>query len=227
MNDHIMACQGLTKQFVDGDTTTSVLHGIDFEIAANETVAIVGASGAGKSTLLHLLGGLEQPSQGEVFWNNQDINTLSEKTRCQLRNQHLGFVYQFHHLLPEFNAWENVAMPLLIAKHDAKNAEDAAKSLLSKVGLSHRLNHKVTTLSGGERQRVAIARSIANNPKCLLADEPTGNLDQVTANKVFDLLFSLQADLGISFIIVTHDHALAQRADKRYHLVDGVMAVDA
>lgn len=219
----VITCQNLYKTYSDGLLHVEVLRGINLSIAPTERLAIVGASGSGKSTLLHLLGGLDKPSQGDVQLSGIDINRLSEKKKGLLRNQKLGFVYQFHHLLPEFNALENVAMPLLVRGDSPKYASDKAAQLLDKVGLSQRINHRIGELSGGERQRVAIARALVTDPDCVLADEPTGNLDQQTANKVIDLMLQLNAELKTSLVIVTHDTHLASRMDRTITLQDGIL----
>jgi lipoprotein-releasing system ATP-binding protein len=210
----VIACDNLSKKFAEGKSEVRVLENINIQISRGELVAIVGASGVGKSTLLHLLGGLDQPSAGKVLIGGVDIHNLSENSRCRLRNRYLGFVYQFHHLLPEFHAVENVAMPLLIRGDDVKDAEETAKALLSKVGLSHRFLHRVGELSGGERQRVAIARALVTKPACVLADEPTGNLDSQTAETVLELMLSLNKEFNTSFIIVTHDMNIASRMNR-------------
>lgn len=217
----ILSCHNLHKSFHDGTKELEILRGINFSILPNQSVAILGVSGAGKSTLLHLLGGLDVPSQGEVFWGDKNIQQLSETERCKLRNQQLGFVYQFHHLLPEFNALENVALPLMIGNTSASQALKLAAEMLDMVGLSARITHKIGELSGGERQRVAIARAMVTRPKCILADEPTGNLDKQTAEKILHLMVELQHELGISFIVATHDLALASAMQQQYTLVNG------
>jgi lipoprotein-releasing system ATP-binding protein len=221
MNDMVLSTTGLSKSYHDGKLMVDVLMGVDFQLKRGEQVAIVGASGSGKSTLLHLLGGLDKPTQGDVLVAGQVINKLSEKKRCELRNTALGFVYQLHHLLPEFTVLENVCMPLLLRKINVADAEMQAKDVLEKVGLSHRLEHKVGELSGGERQRTAIARALVAKPLCVLADEPTGNLDHKTAEHVYETMLQLNRELGTSFVIVTHDLTLAARMDKIYELVEG------
>lgn len=226
MSDIILQCQNLSKQFKEAKKTVAVLHDIDFSLRAGQGVAIVGASGSGKSTLLHLLGGLDKPSTGEVLWGDTRLSQLSEDKRSRLRNRYLGFVYQFHHLLAEFSALENVMMPLLLREMSPKRASEKAKHLLDEVGLTHRLTHKLSELSGGERQRVAIARALVGDPRCVLADEPTGNLDQKTSEKVMDLLLSLQAKLKLAFIIVTHNEKLAQALQSCYALENGHLLRD-
>ena len=211
----------LYKSYYDGLTELPVLKGVDLKVKKAEIVAIVGASGVGKSTLLHLLGGLDRPTEGTIFYEGEDIFALNDQALDRFRNEEIGFVFQFHHLLPEFTALENVAMPGLIARQKPHVAQDRAKTLLDYVGLGERLEHRPSELSGGERQRVAIARALVNQPKVVLADEPTGNLDQKTSEAVHDLLWTLNDQFNQTFIIVTHNQPLAQRADRLIQLVDG------
>ncbi|MAK29499.1 ABC transporter ATP-binding protein [Acinetobacter sp.] len=223
MSKIVLEAKDVYKHFTDGKSTVEVIKGLSLKIAAGEFVSIVGASGSGKSTLLHILGGLDQPTQGQVFLNEQRFDNLGEAERGCKRNQYLGFVYQFHHLLPEFSALENVAMPLMLrADTNYKEVKQQAEHLLDRVGLSHRLTHKPGELSGGERQRVALARALVARPAVMLADEPTGNLDRKTAFGIFELLSDLKQEFNMAMLIVTHDEQLAQSADSILHMQDGL-----
>src|SRR5699024_9314282 len=211
MNKALLTCDNLCKTYQDGDHTTEVLKNVSFSLQPGELTAIVGSSGSGKSTLLHLLGGLDEPSSGEILFMGQSLTSMSLKQKAKLRNQSLGFIYQFHHLLPDFTALENIAMPLLISCISASEATEQANQILNELGLSHRASHRPAALSGGERQRVAIGRALINKPALVMADEPTGNLDQKTAASILELLVSLNQSHHITFLVVTHDLTLAQR----------------
>jgi len=217
----VLQARDLNMTYQEGSLKTEVIHHLNFDLLQNQRVAITGVSGSGKSTLLHLLAGLETPTSGEVLLMGQDFNQLSDAQKGQLRNQYMGFVYQFHYLLPELTALENTMLPLRVARRPAQEAEQKAKVLLERVGLGHRLRHKPSELSGGERQRVAIARALITEPACVLADEPTGNLDEASAQQVFQLMKELNEELNTALLLVTHDLALAQEMDVQYHLVAG------
>ncbi|MBA2657131.1 MAG: lipoprotein-releasing ABC transporter ATP-binding protein LolD [Tatlockia sp.] len=223
MSEPIFNCKNISKTYHDGTETVDVLKDINLTINPGERIAIVGPSGSGKSTLLHILGGLDVPTKGVLLMQGIGWASLSEKQRCQLRNKELGFVYQFHHLLPEFTALENVSMPLLLANKPVAESQSQAEKILEKVGLAHRLTHKPSQLSGGERQRVAIARALVHQPRCLLADEPTGNLDNATAVKVFELMLDLNEHLNTALVIVTHDQQLAAKMDRVLTIHDGYL----
>ncbi|MFK3618817.1 lipoprotein-releasing ABC transporter ATP-binding protein LolD [Pasteurella multocida] len=223
MKSHLLHCQHITKYYQEGSQQTQVLKDVSFSMQAGELVAIVGSSGSGKSTLLHVLGGLDQPTSGEVFIQNQSLQKINANQLAQLRNQYLGFVYQFHHLMADFSALENVMMPMLIGKQNKSEAQARAENMLKAVGLSHRISHRPSALSGGERQRVAIARSLVNHPALVLADEPTGNLDRKTTESIFDLIKQLNQEQNIAFLLVTHDLALAEKLSRRLVMQDGVL----
>jgi lipoprotein-releasing system ATP-binding protein len=228
MNDSVLLqCTGLGKVYQEGQVQTTVLQNVSFNLKFGELTSIIGSSGSGKSTLLHLLGGLDLPSVGEVKFKGMSLNGMSSQARANLRNRELGFIYQFHHLLPDFSAIENVAMPLLIGQQSVAQAKAQANKLLSAVGLSHRANHRPSELSGGERQRVAIARALVNNPALVLADEPTGNLDRQNAEAIYSLLIELNQQHGTAFLVVTHDLALASQFDRQLHMHDGQLSLSS
>ena len=224
MSELVIEAIGVRKTYHQGHLSVDVLNGIDFQVGKGQSHAIIGASGTGKSTLMHLLGGLDICTEGEIRVADTPINNLSEARLGRLRNQHLGFIYQFHHLLPEFTATENIAMPLLIRREAKEPALSAARNWLQRVGLEHRADHKPGELSGGERQRVALARALANQPDCLLADEPTGNLDQLTASKMLELMLDLNRDLGTAIVVVTHDLHIADQMDYCWALENGLLS---
>ena len=224
MSEIILDCRAVEKSYADGTLNVQVLSGLNFQVASGQSVGIVGSSGSGKSTLLHILGGLDMPSAGKVVLMGNDLSSLSQKKLGDLRNQYLGFVYQFHHLLLEFSALENVMMPLLISKKSKAQAEAEAAAMLEKVGLKQRMLHRPSELSGGERQRAAIARALVTRPKCLLADEPTGNLDRKNAQNILDMMHDLKSELGSALVVVTHDDELAARFDRVLTMSDGHLA---
>lgn len=221
MNKYVLECHGLARSYNDGTSRIDVLEEMNLSVVPGEMVAIVGTSGSGKSTFLHLLGGLDKPTSGTVLLNGQDLHQMSETDKCKLRNLHLGFVYQFHHLLPEFTALENTAMPLLIRGDEPDVIRARAASLLEQVGLGNRMQHRLGQLSGGERQRVAIARALVSNPLCVLADEPTGNLDPKNAERVLELFFNLQKTHNTSVVMVTHDPSIARQAQRVMRIEHG------
>lgn len=223
MNTALLSCQNITKFYQEGTQQTEVLKQVSFSMQPSELVAIVGSSGSGKSTLLHTLGGLDQPSSGEVFIKGQSLQQMTPNALAKLRNQYLGFVYQFHHLMADFTALENVMMPMLIGQQNKTEAQDRAEQILSAVGLQHRISHRPSALSGGERQRVAIARALLNNPALVLADEPTGNLDHKTTESIFELIQQLNQEKQIAFLLVTHDLNLAEKLNRRLIMQDGVL----
>ncbi len=227
MNNPLLVCQGVRKTYTEAALDTEVLKGVDLSINAGELVAIIGSSGSGKSTLLHILGALDEPSAGEVIFNTTNLTSLSANKQAKLRNKHIGFVYQFHHLLADFSAVENVAMPLLIGGVSKSQSRERAVELLTKVGLSHRLEHRPSELSGGERQRVAIARALVNKPDLVLADEPTGNLDHQTALDIYELMRELNRESGTAFLVVTHDTELAEKLDKQLQMKDGELMTES
>ncbi|ADT87521.1 MULTISPECIES: lipoprotein-releasing ABC transporter ATP-binding protein LolD [Vibrio] len=221
--NNLLRCHHVCKTYQEGDLQTQVLKGVSFELQQGELASIIGTSGSGKSTLLHILGALDDASEGHVEFLGQQLSSLSSNKQAKIRNQHLGFVYQFHHLLADFSALENVAMPLLIGGQKVAQAKQEAAALLARVGLSHRLEHRPAELSGGERQRVAIARALVNKPDLVLADEPTGNLDHNTALSIYDLMRELNRESGTAFLVVTHDGELAAKMDRQLHMQDGLL----
>jgi lipoprotein ABC transporter, ATP-binding protein len=223
MNTALLSCQNVSKFYQEGTQQTEVLKQVSFSMQPGELVAIVGSSGSGKSTLLHTLGGLDQPSSGEVFIKGQSLQQMTPNALAKLRNQYLGFVYQFHHLMADFTALENVMMPMLIGQQNKTETQDRAEQILSAVGLQHRISHRPSALSGGERQRVAIARALVNNPALVLADEPTGNLDHKTTESIFELIQQLNQEKQIAFLLVTHDLNLAEKLNRRLIMQDGVL----
>lgn len=225
-NPILLQCNDLCKRYQEGSVQTDVLRNVSFSVAPGEMMAIVGSSGSGKSTLMHLLGGLDTPTSGDVVFNGKSLNGMSSSAKAELRNRELGFIYQFHHLLPDFTAMENVAMPLLIGKVGKAEAEAKAMEMLTAVGLDKRARHRPSELSGGERQRVAIARALVNNPRLVLADEPTGNLDARNADAIFDLLGELNVRQGTAFLVVTHDLHLAKRLNRQMEMRDGQLSGD-
>ncbi|MHA8114312.1 lipoprotein-releasing ABC transporter ATP-binding protein LolD [Kosakonia cowanii] len=226
MNKILLQCDNLCKRYQEGSVQTDVLHNVSFSMAEGELMAIVGSSGSGKSTLLHLLGGLDTPTSGDVIFGDRPMSKLSSTAKAELRNHELGFIYQFHHLLPDFTALENVAMPLLIGKKKPAEIDTRAREMLRAVGLEHRASHRPSELSGGERQRVAIARALVNNPRLVLADEPTGNLDARNADSIFELLGELNRTQGTAFLVVTHDLQLAKRMNRQLEMRDGHLKTD-
>lgn len=225
-NPILLQCNDLCKRYQEGSVQTDVLRNVSFSVAPGEMMAIVGSSGSGKSTLMHMLGGLDTPTSGDVVFNGKSLNGMSSSAKAELRNRELGFIYQFHHLLPDFTAMENVAMPLLIGKVGKAEAEAKAMEMLTAVGLDKRAKHRPSELSGGERQRVAIARALVNNPRLVLADEPTGNLDARNADAIFDLLGELNVRQGTAFLVVTHDLHLAKRLNRQMEMRDGQLSGD-
>ena len=224
MSNTILACEAVCKNYYDGQLNVQVLDNLTLQVDKGQSIGIVGASGSGKSTLLHILGGLDKPTSGRVSLMGQDLSQLSQKQLSRLRNQHLGFVYQFHHLLPEFSALENVMMPLLIGKRPKEQARERALLMLEKVGLKNRVLHRPGELSGGERQRAAIARALVTDPACLLADEPTGNLDRKNALNILDMMMELKQELGTALVVVTHDDEMAARFDRVLNMTDGALS---